>query len=174
MQVVQVRSPRPPYTTEWARFECSCVPRRPRVLRAEPELFATLRLVDRSRKGSISNISGNMFSNYGIGLTEANAEAARLAKPGPMKCPAEQWANVIASKASCLTALDLSGNHKAPLTALKACLRAVPSSLKSLNLDGVDSTNLGTLKEARAAAARTPWGARGALTRVCAAHRSRG
>ena len=129
-----------------------------------------------------------MFSNYGIGLTEANAEAARLAKPGPMKCPAEQWANVIASKASCLTALDLSGNHKAPLTALKACLRAVPSSLKSLNLDGVDSANLGTLKEARAAAARTltliltltltltltPWGARGALTRVWAAHRSRG
>ena len=105
------------------------------MLRAEPELFATLRLVDRSRKkGSISNISGNMFGNFGIGLTEANAEAARLAKPGPMKCPAEQWANVIASKASCLTALDLSGNHKAPLTALKACLRAVPSSLKSLNL----------------------------------------
>ena len=133
------------------------------MLRAEPELFATLRLVDRSRKGSISNISGNMFGNFGIGLTEANAEAARLAKPGPMKCPAEQWANVIASKASCLTALDLSGNHKAPLTALKACLRAVPSSLKSLNLDGVDSTNLGTLKEARAAAARTPWGYHGEL-----------
>ena len=130
--------------------------RRPRVLRAEPELFATLRLVDRSRKGSIANISGNMFGPFGIGLTQANAEAARLAKPGPMKCPAEQWANVIASKASCLTALDLSGNHKAPLTALKACLRAVPSSLKSLNLDGVDSANLGTLKEARAAAARTP------------------
>lgn len=152
-------------------------PAAPRVLRAEPELFATLRLVDRSRKGSISNISGNMyategldprlasrldlrptrvslaldrFGNFGMGLIQANAEAVRLAKPGPWKCPAAHWANVIASKASCLTALDLSGNHKAPLTALKACLRAVPSSLKSLNLDGVDSTNLGTLKEARA------------------------
>ena len=46
---------------------------------------------------------------------------------------------------------------------VKACLRAVPSSLKSLNLDGVDSANLGTLKEARAAAARTPWGYHGEL-----------
>ena len=127
--------------------------RRPRVLRAEPELFATLRLVDRSRKGSITNISGNMFGEFGHGPIQANAAAIRLAKPGPWKCPAQHWANVIASKASCLTALDLSGNHKAPLTALKACLRAVPSSLKSLNLDGVDSTNLGTLKEARAAPA---------------------
>eukprot|EP00964_Phaeocystis_antarctica_P041791 scaffold23924_cov74-Phaeocystis_antarctica.AAC.4 len=103
--------------------------RRPRVLRAEPELFATLRLVDRSRKGSITNISGNMFGEFGHGPIQANAAAIRLAKPGPWKCPAQHWANVIASKASCLTALDLSGNHKAPLTALKACLRAVPSSL---------------------------------------------
>ena len=136
-------------------------------LRAEPELFAMLRLVDRSRKGSISNISGNMFGNFGIGLIQANAEAVRLAKPGPWKCPAEQWTNVIASKVSCLTALDLSGNHKAPLTALKACLRAVPSSLKSLNLDGVDSTNLGTLKEARAAAGIEPFGS-SRRTHACA------
>lgn len=153
MQVVPVRSPPAaplPGDLWWLSVPCPVVPR---VLRVEPELFATLRLVDRSRKGSITNISGNMFAQFGDGLIQANVAAVRLAKPGPWKCPAECWANVIASKASCLTALDLSGNHKAPLTALKACLRAVPSSLKSLNLDGVDSTNLGTLKEARAARA---------------------
>jgi|TARA_B110001469_G_scaffold82304_1_gene77844 hypothetical protein len=125
------------------------------VLRAEPELFAMLQLVDRSRQGSIS-----------FGVT---------AKSGPWKCPAQHWANVIAGKAGCLTALDLSGNRKAPLTALKACLRAVPPSLKSLNLDGVESANLGTLKEARARQQLEPLGSlRRTHSSECGAHRLRG
>ena len=106
----------------WTELVCKSF----RALRGEPTLWASLRLSDSTRRRYVS-------------------EDER--KLGPWKCKAEHWANIVASKASCLTALDLSGNDKAPLTALKACLRAAPQNLRSLDLDGVASANIKTLAE---------------------------
>ena len=99
----------------WTELVCKSF----RALRGEPTLWASLRLSDSTRRRYVS-------------------EDER--KLGPWKCKAEHWANIVASKASCLTALD-------PLTALKACLRAAPQNLRSLDLDGVASANIKTLAE---------------------------
>ena len=49
----------------------------------------------------------------------------------------EHWANVIALKSHCLTSIDLSGNEKAPLTAIKAVIKAAPKSLLALSFSGI-------------------------------------
>ena len=75
------------------------------------------------------------------------ADNGRTPRNAPWKSGAEHWANIVASKSNVITALDLSGNEKAPLTALKACLRAAPATLRSFDLDNVASVNSNTLKE---------------------------
>ena len=113
----------------WSELVCKSF----RILRAEPALFSTIRLFDRSRGEYRSRGDKN--------------DGGRTPRNSPWKSGAEHWANIVASKSNVITALDLSGNEKAPLTALKACLRAAPATLRSLDLDNIVSVNGGTLKE---------------------------
>jgi hypothetical protein len=99
-------------------------------------LFDVLRLHDRVRgDGCLTTITKR----------QSNFEGKPL---GPLRVRAEHWANAVALRSHCLTALDLSaGNAKAPLTALKAMIRAAPPTLRSLDLSSCNTVNALTIKE---------------------------
>ena len=107
-----------------------------RTLLLSRRLFDVLRLHDRTRGDGLFTL---------INRKESHSEGRTL---GPLRVRAEHWSNAVALRSHCLTALDLSaGNAKAPLTALKAMIRAAPPTLRSLNLSTCNTINALTIKE---------------------------
>ena len=99
------------HATHQARFlVANLVCKSFRVLRGEESLFAMVRLLDGSRGDGmcVTHEKERVWKRLG---TEPPIE--------PEICDAANWVNRLASRANIITALDLSGNAKAPLTALK-------------------------------------------------------
>ena len=99
-----------------------------RMLRYEPELFAHIGFAD-------TNVT-SLPRQLGVGAYHLRS----------ICCPAAHFANILTAKSNVVTSLSFDGGST-PLTALKACFKAIGTKLTSLSLHGEGLPNAATVKE---------------------------
>jgi hypothetical protein len=104
-----------------------------RMLRYEPELFGHI---------SFRDVSSMSLSRQlqGYGAIGGGSDG------GSICCPASHFANILIAKSTVVTSLSFGGGST-PLTAIKACVKAIGPKLTRLSLYGEALPNAATVKE---------------------------
>lgn len=88
-----------------------------------------------------------LFSQINFRHTEVMSITRQLAYSGnSICCPAAHFANIVRAKSAVVQSVSFNGGST-PLTAIKACIKAIGSRLNALSLNGEGLPNAITVKE---------------------------